>query len=169
MGYQMPISVGELRGIILSPKTFVMNTFLELIATLSAGLFTGASIYINFVEHPARMSCGTAVAATEFVPSYRRATVMQVLLALTSFFCALFVWLSEANIYWLVGGLLIFFVIPFTAFAILPTNKQLLDPSLDKSSTYAHALLTRWGKLHAVRSVLSLTALVLFLSSLLWK
>ncbi len=146
-----------------------MNSFLELIATLAAGLFTGASIYINFVEHPARMSCGTVLAATEFAPSYKRATVMQVLLALTSFLCALLLWFREANIYWLVGGLLIFFVIPFTAVAILPTNKQLLNPSLDKNSTYAHSLLIRWGKLHAVRSVVSLIALVLFLSALLWE
>jgi hypothetical protein len=36
-----------------------MNSLLELVATLSARLFTGASIYINLVEHPARMSCGT--------------------------------------------------------------------------------------------------------------
>jgi hypothetical protein len=35
---------------------------LELLATLAAGLFSGASIYVNLVEHPARMQCGTAVA-----------------------------------------------------------------------------------------------------------
>jgi len=53
----------------------------ELLAVLCAGLFAGAAIYITFVEHPARLSCGTALAATEFGPSYRRATVMQVSLA----------------------------------------------------------------------------------------
>jgi hypothetical protein len=38
---------------------------------------------------------------------------------------------------------------------ILPTNKRLLDPTLDRGSTEAAALLVRWGRLHAVRSVLS--------------
>jgi len=54
---------------------------LETIATLSAGLFAGAAIYINLVEHPARMECGNELAIREFAPSYHRATVVQVSLA----------------------------------------------------------------------------------------
>ena len=37
--------------------------------------------YITLVEHPARMQCGTLLAATEFGPSYKRAAVMQAALA----------------------------------------------------------------------------------------
>src|SRR5206468_5807429 len=44
---------------------------------LACGLFTGAAVYISLVEHPARMKCGVELAATEFAPSYRRATIMQ--------------------------------------------------------------------------------------------
>ena len=55
-----------------------------LTAVLACTLFTGASIYINLVEHPARLSCGTEVAATQWAPSYKRATVMQVSLAVTA-------------------------------------------------------------------------------------
>jgi hypothetical protein len=55
--------------------------YLETIAVLACTLFTGASVYINLVEHPARMSCGTAIAAKQWAPSYKRATVMQVSLA----------------------------------------------------------------------------------------
>ena len=38
--------------------------FFELVATICAGPFAGAAIYITFVEHPARLECGTALAAT---------------------------------------------------------------------------------------------------------
>ena len=55
--------------------------WLLIVATVCAGLFAGAAIYINAVEHPARLSCGTELAVREFAPSYRRATVMQVPLA----------------------------------------------------------------------------------------
>ena len=55
---------------------------MALIAALAGGLFTGAAIYITFVEHPARVSCGSALAVTEFQPSYKRAAVMQASLAL---------------------------------------------------------------------------------------
>src|SRR5260370_36421798 len=47
-----------------------------------AGLFCGAALYVNFVEHPARMSCGPELALREFAPSYQRATIMQVSLAI---------------------------------------------------------------------------------------
>jgi len=60
---------------------------LELHATLAAGLFSGASIYINLVEYPARIQCGTALA--QFAPSYKRATLMQASLAATGFLAAL--------------------------------------------------------------------------------
>lgn len=143
-----------------------MNSTLELIATLSAALFCGASIYISLVEHPARLSCGTNLAVTEFAPSYRRATVMQVLLAAVSFISSLSAWLMHAGSNWLIGGILIVLVIPFTAIFLLPTNNILLSDSLNKDSDYARSLLLRWGQLHAVRSVLSLASVIIFLLSL---
>ena len=146
-----------------------MSLILELIATLSAALFCGAATYINLVEHPARMSCGVALAVTEFAPSYKRATVMQVSLAAASFFSSLAVWISNESIYWLIGGIFIVLVIPFTLIVILPTNKKLLDSSLDKNSEKARKLLDDWGKLHGVRSVLSLVSLLIFLYALIWK
>jgi hypothetical protein len=55
----------------------------------------------------------------------------------------------------LLGGLLLGTVIPFTLLVILPTNKHLLDPGLDRRSAKAASLLDRWGRLHMVRSVAS--------------
>lgn len=136
---------------------------LEGVATLSAGLFAGAAIYVNLVEHPARMECGTEFSVTEFAPSYRRATVMQVALAMVGFLSATAVWLMGASLWWLIGGIILVAVIPFTLIVILPTNKQLLDSSLDKSSDLASQLLVRWGKLHAVRSILSLISNLIFI------
>ena len=138
-------------------------TVAELLATLSSGLFAGASLYINLVEHPARMQAGTHVALAEFAPSYRRATVTQVSLASLGFLSALVAWRIRSDARWLVGGGLLVSVIPFTALAILPTNKQLLDPATANDPDLAGRLLSRWGRLHAVRSVLILAALLLFL------
>jgi len=130
----------------------------ELIATLCAGLFAGAAIYITLVVHPARLECGTELAATEFGPSYRRATLMQASLAAVGLASAIVAWIQGRGPIVLVGGLLLGTVIPFTLLVILPTNKRLLDPGLDRRSAEAAALLERWGRLHAVRSVLSAVA-----------
>ena len=134
-----------------------------IVAAICAGLFAGAAIYINAVEHPARVSCGNDVALREFAPSYRRATVMQASLAVIGCLAGLWsAWvLGDAWVGF--GALLLGAVVPFTLVVILPTNKQLLEPSLDARDTRTTELLTRWGRLHAVRSVLSSISLVLFL------
>ena len=132
-------------------------------AALCCGLFAGAALYVNLVEHPARMECGTELAATEFAPSYRRATVLQVSLALIGALCGTLGWFWDRSLSWLIAAGLLLSAVPFTLFFMLPTNKQISDPSLDRRSGKAHLLLTRWGRLHAVRTVVSLAALVLFL------
>ncbi len=137
----------------------------QFLTTLCCGLFAGAAIYINLVEHPARMECGTEIAATEFGPSYRRAAVMQASLAATGLAASMAAWLTGASVWWLAGGILLGSVIPFTLAVILPVNKQLLAPALDKRSARARELLSYWGKLHAVRSALSIIALIMFLLS----
>jgi hypothetical protein len=93
---------------------------LELFATLAAGLFSGASIYINLVEHPARIHCGTALALAQFAPSYKRATLMQATLAATGFLAALAAYLLGAGTPWLIGGILVGLVIPFTLLSFCP-------------------------------------------------
>jgi hypothetical protein len=134
-----------------------------IVAAICTGLFAGAAIYINAVEHPARMSCGNDVALREFAPSYRRATLMQASLAVIGCLAGLWsAWgLEDAWVGF--GALLLGAVVPFTLVVILPTNKQLLKPSLDPSDMRTTTLLTRWGWLHAARSVLSTIAFVIYL------
>jgi len=140
-----------------------MRQIAEFVTVLTYGLFVGAAVYVSLVEHPARMECGVELAATEFPPSYRRGTILQATLAALGLLAAVAAWLAGATFWWLVGGVTLGSVIPFTLIVILPTNKLLMSPKLDKRSAQAGQLLTRWGKLHAVRSVLSGTALLLFL------
>jgi len=145
-----------------------MRQLAEFLAVLSCSLFAGAAIYISLVEHPARMECGVEIAATEFSPSYRRATIMQATCAALGLLSSIAACLVGATLWWLVAGALLGSVIPFTLFVILPTNKLLLSPTLDKQSVEAERLLARWGRLHAVRSVLSALALLLLLYLLIF-
>jgi Domain of unknown function (DUF1772) len=137
----------------------------KFLTTFCCGLFAGAAVYVNLVEHPARIECGTEIAATEFGPSYRRAAMIQASLAAVGLLSSIVAWLGGAPIGWLVGGVLLGSVIPVTFVIIMPTNKQLLTPTLNKGSVQAQELLSRWGKLHAIRSVLSVIALVILLLS----
>ncbi|MGH8187838.1 MAG: DUF1772 domain-containing protein [Steroidobacteraceae bacterium] len=136
---------------------------LELIAVFSVALFTGAAIYINLVEHPARVECGTSAAMQQWRPSYRRAAVLQASLALIGFATAVGSWFRGRGAAVLVAALLIGAVIPFTLLVIYPTNQALHNPSLDTGSADAAALLAKWNRLHAVRSGLALAALITLL------
>ena len=141
-----------------------MLPILQFIATLASAIFTGAAIYINFVEHPARMGCSTELAATEWAPSYKRATLMQAPLAVIGSLGGAGAWWLGAGIPWLVAALCIFVVVPFTLIILEPRiNKPLLAPGRDLGSAETRELLVKWGRFHAVRSVLGLIATVIFL------
>ncbi|SRR5712691_5186704 len=134
---------------------------LEIVALITAGLFAGAASYITFVEHPARLECGTLLAAMEFAPSYRRATIMQASLAILGFLAGVAAYVQHRNLLVLAAAILLVAVVPFTLVVIFPTNQRLLDPALEKSSAEAAALLSRWGRLHMVRTFLGCVSFVL--------
>ena len=135
----------------------------EYIATICAIVFAGAALYINLVEHPARMGLETRVAALQWAPSYKRATWMQAPLALVSLAAGVGAWLMGAGLGWLVAALFIGAVVPITFIVIMPTNHKLLAPGRDLASPDTRALLEHWGNLHAIRTCLSLFSSGLYL------
>ncbi|HTI53733.1 MAG TPA: DUF1772 domain-containing protein [Verrucomicrobiae bacterium] len=134
---------------------------LELLALLCTGLFAGAALYVSLVEHPVRLECGTAPAIAEFRPSYRRGAVMQASLAAAGALAGVADWARGHGSLPLVAGLLMAAVIAFTLVAIRPTNNRLLDPTRDPGSAETAALLARWGRLHAARTLAGGLAFIL--------
>lgn len=141
----------------------VMIRMLELLATFASALFAGAALYINVAEHPARMELETRAAASQWAPSYKRATWLQAPLAVVSCLAGAIAWGLGAGAGWLAGALLIGAVVPFTLTVIMPTNHKLLEPGRDLNTVETRELLERWNKLHAVRTALSVLALLVYL------
>lgn len=133
-----------------------------LVATVAAGLFAGAAVYVTVAEHPARQECGPVVAIKQFGPSYRRAAFMQGALAMIALLASAVVWYQGRGVGWLIWGLLLGALVPFTLVVIMPTNRRLLDPELDSASDEARELLARWGRLHAVRTLVGVIVFVAF-------
>src|SRR5260370_31548506 len=105
-----------------------MRQIAEFVAVLSCSLFTGASVYVSLVEHPARTQCGGEIATAEFAPSYHRGTILQVTLAAVCLLSSIAAWLGGATFWWVVAGVLPVSGIPFTFIVILPTHNQLPNP-----------------------------------------
>lgn len=135
---------------------------IELVAVLACTLFTGAAVYITAVEHPARLSCGTEIAAAQWAPSYKRATVMQASLAVVAGLFGMIRGVQGGGPLWVWAAMLILTVVPFTLIVIRPTNNRLLEPRRDRRSDETLQLLKSWGRLHSIRSLLGVAASILF-------
>jgi hypothetical protein len=134
-------------------------------AMVSATAFTAWALYISVVEHPARLDSGGATGRAQFRPSYRRAAPWQASFAMIAFVSGAAMAVLTGRWTWLLGAVAIGAVVPLTLVVIKPTNRRLLgpDPLGDAESM---RLLRRWGRLHAVRTVLAGAGLLAFLFSL---
>lgn len=137
-------------------------TMATMVSTVAAGMFAGASTYVSVAQHPAWVECGPAVALKEFGPSARRAAVLQGATAMIGMLSSAVAWWQGAGAGWLIGGLLLGALVPYTLVILKPTNHRLMDPQLDPGSPEAHGLLARWGRLHAVRTLIGVVVFLGF-------
>ena len=128
------------------------------LAFAAAAIFAGAAFYINAVEQPARMKLATEALLTEWKPSYKGGAAMQGPLAIAGFLLGSTSWLATGDLLWLAGALLMIANWPFTYFAIMPTNRQLMATDPDGAGAETRAMIERWNRLHAVRTLLGLLA-----------
>ena len=141
--------------------------FAQILSLIFTGLFAGAALYVSLVEHPARMANTLDVALAEFRPSYKRAAVMQVILAVLGVAGAIGAYFLGRGVSTLVAGIVLATVVPFTLLVIMPINTQLLDETRTARTEDTQVLLEKWGNLHNVRTIASLLALVVLAANLL--
>ena len=133
------------------------------LALIAAALFTGAAIYINVAEQPARLDLGDGALLTEWKSAYKRGFAMQAPLALVGSLLGLLAWWQTKDWRWLVGAAVLGANWPYTLFAIMPTNNQLKAINSAGAGSKSRMLIEGWGRLHAVRSALGFAATLIFL------
>jgi len=129
------------------------------LASMAVALFTGAAVYVNVAEQPARLALDDGQMLTQWQLSYRRAAVMQGSLALVGTAMGLAAGYRYGDWRWLVPALLMFVNWPYTLLCVKPTNDALHRLASSTAGPDARRLVARWGWLHAVRSALGVAAL----------
>ncbi|EQC37091.1 hypothetical protein SDRG_05318 [Saprolegnia diclina VS20] len=135
---------------------------LKLVAVGCTAMYAGASVYISLVQHPSLLlMTDYRMQAIFFADMYDAAGRVMAPLSVLGSGAALTVWLiNRSELMWLAGGLCMASILPYTTYYMLRLNATLRDPrrALRRGPTWLHQRLQQWGRHHAVRSFLSLTA-----------
>jgi len=134
-----------------------------LLALVVAALFTGAALYVNVAEQPARLYLEDRALLTQWKPAYARGFAMQAPLALVGFCLGVLAWWQTSDWRWLLGAAVLVANWPYTLIAIMPTNRRLEATEPSQADSETRALIKRWGGLHAVRTALGAAATFIFL------
>ncbi|HEX3653375.1 MAG TPA: DUF1772 domain-containing protein [Rhizomicrobium sp.] len=131
------------------------------LALISAAVFTGAALYVNAVEQPARLLLDNQALLDEWKPAYKRGTLMQAPNAILGFLLGVWAWWETSNLLWIVGALFMLANWPVTYIVIMPVNRKLM--STETPGPESHSLIVKWASLHAIRTSLGFAATVIFL------
>jgi hypothetical protein len=139
--------------------------FPGLLALVFSAAFSGAALYLNLVEQPARLALDDRALLSEWRPSDRRGFAMLATLALIAAILALAAYFETQDLRWLIGALIQIASWPYSFFAIVPvTNRILTLPGADVAS--ARDLVRTWGLLEIGQTAIGAAACLVFLWAL---
>jgi Anthrone oxygenase len=134
-----------------------------LVALIAGAIFTGAALYVNVVEQPARLALDDRALITEWKLSYKRGAAMQAPLALMGCLLGLIAWWQAPHPGFLIGAVAMIAPWPWTLIGIKPVNDALLATEPDQAGPQTRTLVVKWGTLHSVRTAMGALATVAFL------
>ncbi len=133
------------------------------LALAAAGGFSGASLYLNYVEQPSREALDDAALAKEWEPSDHRGFIVLAGLALVSAIFGFIAFRELDDVRWLLGALIIIASWPYTYFAIVPLNNRILALIGGDATHEARNVIKLWGQLELGQTGIGLLAVIIYI------
>jgi hypothetical protein len=123
-----------------------------------SSLQSGAALYTSLVSHPTRIKCGPRNGVLLFSKTYQRTARLQAMLGMTASMASFFSYsIPGGDDLILIAGLCSLSGVAYTMLFVFQVDCQLLDPTLDDEEAQS-LLLEKWGRLHALRTLLMLSS-----------
>jgi hypothetical protein len=126
-----------------------------------AALFTGAAFYINFVEHPSRLTLDNQAMLDEWKNASGRGYFLHATLINLGFSFGILAWWFTGKVTHALGGILLLANWPWMMLVMLPTTDRLLK--VQEADAQTRAMIVRWNKLHTSRTLIGALACLIFL------
>ncbi len=132
------------------------------LALATAGAFTGASLYVNYVEQPARLALTDDALIKEWEPSDHRGFIVLAGLAALAALFGFIAFRELEDIRWLFGALVAIASWPYTYLAIVPLNNRILALIGADAAHEARKVISLWGRLEIGQTALGLLATLIY-------
>jgi len=132
------------------------------LALAAAGAFTGASLYLNYVEQPSRMKLGDEALIKEWEPSDHRGFILLAGLAIATGLFGFIAYRELNDIRWLFGALVTLGSLPYTYLAIVPLNDRILGLIGAEGAHEARDTIRLWGLLELGQTAIGVAAILIF-------
>jgi len=132
------------------------------LALAAAGAFTGASLYVNYVEQPARLALGDDALIKEWEPSDHRGFIVLAGLAAIAALFGFIAYRELNDVRWALGALVILASWPYTYLAIVPLNNRILALIGADAAHEARQVIDLWGKLEIGLTAIGVASIAIF-------
>lgn len=132
------------------------------LALAAAGAFTGASIYLNYVEQPSRLKLSDDALIKEWEPSDHRGFIVLAGLAILAGLFGFICYRELNDVRWLLGALIALGSLPYTYLAIVPLNDRILALIGAEGAHEAREVIRLWGLLELGQTAIGLASILAF-------
>ncbi len=132
-----------------------MVNILILLVILIMGAQFGIALTASIVVHPILVKAKKVTAIEVFKPFFDKTHIAVLYMSIIVSLLTLAVSIISGNWWWFGISLIMHLNGPYTVFFMMPLNRRLMDDKVNPDSEQTSNDIIKWGKLHAVRTVLN--------------